>query len=410
MNDNTVYVGRRMEIFPTDSQKEFLNRYIDMYRGVYNWGMEQQLEHYERYNSGLENSGFITFFTLSKQFTKYKHSLPKNHWMRKFPSTTAKLALKDVVRSFDLLFRGLNRPPGYKSKRTAPMTFKTRKERCYIEDGRLRIEGLSRGETIKCSTHVYDGHNGYPNKNKTGFGSPSITRDKYGRYFVSFLYQVPIRQIDSEPVEAIGIDLGIRQTFTLSTGEVFNQPDFTKLEKRISRQEKRLQKDYERARRNRSRTKTDDTGNANLESDIIPKSNRCLKREAKQHKLYRKISNTKRTFYYQTINKIVKRNPKAICIETMRVEDLKRNNPFITKHIANVSFYEIGEIFKHKCAQYNVPLIRADKEFPSSQLCSNCGYRHREIGKKHTFVCPECGFTIDRDLNAAINLRDLYIG
>lgn len=396
-----------MEILPTESQKELIDRYIGMYRGVYNWAMGQQLAHYERYNNKEESSGFISFFTLGKMYTEYKNSLPKDHWMRIFPATSAKLALKDVVHAFELLFSGHNRPPGYKSKKTAPLSFKTRKERCYIENGHLRIEGLSRGETIKCSTHAYDGHNGYAKKNKTGFGNPCISKDKDGKYYISFLYQVPVTPLCIKQTDAIGIDLGIKQTFALSTGEIFNQPDFNKIERRISRNDRHLQKDYRRFRAQQSTPKTG-KGNENLKSDTLPKSNRCLKRESKQRKLYRKISNTKRTFYYQTVNKIVKRNPKAVCIETIYVEKAKRNNPFMAKQIASVSFYEISEIFRHKCQQYNIPLIKADPEFPSSQICSRCGYRHTGIGSKRTFICPECGFTIDRDVNAAVNLKNLY--
>ena len=342
-----------------------------------------------------------------KELTKAKQ-IESFEYLRQLPNTTARLALKDVVFAYEMFFSGLNNKPHFKSKKKRALSFKTRKERCYIKNGRLRIEGLPRFETIECSCHEYDGLNGYPHKNTSGFTNVSITCDKSGKFYISFLYESNKRELNIPVSEPIGIDLGVRKTFTLSNGKVYNQPDTSRLERKTRMWNRRLTKDYKRIYDKLSKTKIE-TGNERLKFDDIPKSKRCLKREEKMRKVYKRISDIKRTFYYQTVNDILNTNPEAICIETIRVEDLKKKNPFTIKSVTKVSFYEISQIIKHKCAEYGIPLIVADKEYPSSQLCSKCGYRYKDIGSKKIFRCPECGMTLDRDINAALNLKSLYV-
>ena len=93
-------------------------------------------------------------------------------------------------------------------------------------------------------------------------------------------------------------------------------------------------------------------------------------------------------------------------MEDLYVRDMESDH-YIAKNTSNIAFREIREMMEYKCNNRNIPIMFADKEYPSSQLCSNCGNR-RKIGSEKTYICPVCGLRINRDINAAINLSNYY--
>ena len=135
----------------------------------------------------------------------------------------------------------------------------------------------------------------------------------------------------------------------------------------------------------------------------IPKSKRSEKRELRYQKTCRKIHNIKDTFYNQTTSEIVKRNPEFVCMETLSVDNMKKS-VVVSKHL-NTSFYDMSQKMKNKCEQNNIPFIQAPRSFPSTKTCNNCGHIQNMKGK-HIYKCPICGMIEDRDINAAINLRN----
>ena len=139
-------------------------------------------------------------------------------------------------------------------------------------------------------------------------------------------------------------------------------------------------------------------------------SNNMKKRAAKLRKLQRKKTNIMDNFYYTSANDMIKNNPSAVCLETIRVRDITDKYPSSNKFMHEISMRKYSEIIQHVSKKHSIPVILADKEFPSSQLCSNCGYQNKNIGGHRVFICPKCGTRIDRDLNAAINLEKLYYG
>ena len=137
----------------------------------------------------------------------------------------------------------------------------------------------------------------------------------------------------------------------------------------------------------------------------MPKSKNHYKKLFKQHKSYSKIHNKKFNDINVATKAIVSKNPSAIVIEDLSVtEQLK--DKWIRKFSPKMLFNEIHRQIVYKAEDRNIPVIKADKNFPSSQICSNCGMRHK-VYRNKVFKCPYCGFRIDRDLNAAINLKNL---
>ena len=105
---------------------------------------------------------------------------------------------------------------------------------------------------------------------------------------------------------------------------------------------------------------------------------------------------------------IVERYPSDIVIESISSQDQIKNHKWISKYAPHMLYYEIHRQLIYKSEDRVINIIKADKEFPSSQICSNCGDIHKVYGN-NIYKCPKCGFRTDRDLNAAYNLRNLDI-
>ena len=379
--------GYKFKIYPTEEQKEKLNRFIELHRAVYNWAVEQEEKIYSLYKDGKSDHGFYSFITLSKMYT-IERNKPGNEYLLEIPETTARTALQDVVNAYKMFFNGTNNYPKFKKKNKCKKSFGTRKDRFYIKNSKIKIEGIK--------DHIDLGFNFKDIRNPI---DPVITLDNLGEYYVSFNLEEHVEDLISCKTEPIGIDLGCRQTFSLSTGEIYNQPKekIDRLQNQINRLNKQITRDQKRRLKqaNRTRTKYED----------IPKSKRAIKRELKRNKKYKKIHNIKETFYHTITKQIVMRNPEYICMETFSVRTIQETKPYLNDKLVSVSFYRITEMMKYKCKIHNVPFIQAPMDFASTQICNHCGNK-KKMYNYHTYKCSVCGMVEDRDINAAINLRN----
>lgn len=390
--------GYKFKIYPTEDQAKQIDRFIDFTRYVYNWGIAKEREIYELCQEGLtDGKSFYTYFELETLFRYERDNNPDMYWVKEFPLTTAKLALRNVYNGYKRFFKDKNGKvniPNFKSKKRSKKSFNTRNDTFKIENDRIKIEGINTRISLGFNSELIINEN----KNSSIQAiNPVITKDNLGDYYVSFSLEEETKMLDKEKSEGIGIDVGERRTYTLSTGEIINQPKdkLEKLERRRKMQQRHVTRDINRRYEESIRTKT--------KYEDIPKSKRAIKREEKLRKTERKIHNIKNTFYDQTTSEIVKRNPEYVCMETLSVSDMKKSKN-IRKDL-NTSFYDMSQKMKNKCEQNNIPFIQAPTYFPSTKTCSNCGYIKIMKGK-HTYKCPNCGMVEDRDINAAINLMN----
>ena len=390
--DNDKYFKRvTTEIFPTNSQKELIDRSLELSRYVYNWVIEKEKEQYELFKLGKSDLKFLDKYKLSKLLTEYKKS---NQWLYDVPSATLRGAIERAVDAYIRFFKGQNGYPKFKSKKSNKSSYRSRTDRTYFEDNLLRIEGLPRNEKVYTKYHTK------LSKNDKIYSIGIIK--EYNKYYVSYVL------IENKPnkntiqinknIGAIGIDLNIDKRFMLSNGDVYKEPNLDKLESSINK----LQRIYKRKRMKKEKVEI-----SNLHKNTIthiPYSNRDIKLRTKLRKKYQKLHNIKENFIQQTTSKIIKMNPTAIVMENLCVEDMKRKRS-ISKQVIKGNFFRCKQVMKQKCNMYNIPFIEADRHFPSSQICSECGFKHKT--SKRIFKCPNCSIIIDRDLNAAINLERL---
>lgn len=399
INTNTQYYeGHKYRIYPTEEQKQKLDRFIDLYRYVYNWAMAKEKNIYEFYQYGESEKAIYSYYDLTVMYTEYRN-LPENEWLLELPVGTSRKALKTVVYAYQLYFKGVNGLPKFKSRKEPTQSFSTRDERFYIYNNCIRMEGFD------CITIDLGFDCGFDQN--TIVINPTVTRDVFRDYYISFNTIEDKIEVDNSEGPVIGIDLGVRNTFTTSVpinGSNYNtEPldEIRKIKRTIQKKQPQISQDIQR--------RLEEAEENGLKYEDIPKSNREIKREERVNTLKRKVHNIKNTYYDTTIKQIMDTNPKAVVMETLSVRDMQHEelSKYINPYLIDTSFYSIIQKTKYQCNKRNIPFIQAPRDYPSTQMCSTCGAINN-IGRNKIYRCPNCGNVIDRDLNASYNLENYY--
>ena len=374
--------GYKIRIYPTDEQKDLIQKYINGYRAVYNLGLEIQNKNHENGNS------YIRYFDMAKLFSDMRNNCIEYYWLNDIPISMIRQSLLDLDHAFKIFFEKRSNYPNFKSKKKSKKSFSTRSERCHSFYDNVKISGIGRidakSNPIPINNRLYN---------------TSISFDGYNYYFSCQIETDLIDMSEVEVTEPVGLDLGIRNLITSSDGDVYKLSDTKKYEKRLKRQDRRLQKDYKKYLQIAKCTIT--------KYEDIPKSKNMQKRLKAKRKTCDKITNKHKTDIHTATKRIVDKNPSAIVLEDLKTSKIiKSSSPWINKYAPYMYFYEIRRQIEYKALDRGIPVYFADPQYPSSQICSNCGHSHKVYGNKK-FICPICGLRIDRDLNAAYNLRNL---
>ena len=222
-----------------------------------------------------------------------------------------------------------------------------------------------------------------------------------GRYYVSVL--VETEEVEERPVltkEGLGIDLGLKEFASLSNGDVFRNINkssaIKKLEKKLKREQKALSRKLEAKKRNQ---KNQEGGSySNIE-----------KQKLKVQKLHQRLDHIRTDYLNKCVSDIAKTKPSYITIENLNVKGMMKNR-HLSKAVANQKFYEFRTKLSAKCKGNGIELRIVDTWYPSSKTCHRCGNLKADLKlSDRVFKCPHCEAVIDRDLNAALNLRDAKV-
>ena len=208
---------------------------------------------------------------------------------------------------------------------------------------------------------------------------------------MSVIVEVPNTKIINNSNDGIGIDLGLKDFAIVSDGRTYKNINksakIKKLEKKLRREQRCLSRKYENLKKGESTQKN------------------IQKQKLKVQKLYHRINNIRTDYINKSIAEIVKTKPSYITIEDLNVLGMMKNR-HLSKAIASQKFYEFRTKLKAKCDQNGIELRVVDKWFPSSKICHCCGTIKKDLKLSDRIYRCNCGYTSDRDLNAALNLRD----
>ena len=231
--------------------------------------------------------------------------------------------------------------------------------------------------------------------------SGTVTK-KADRYYVSVLVEEDnyIKYIN--PNEGIGIDLGLKDFAICSNGDIYKNINKTKevkrLEKKLTREQRKLSRKYESLKSRNKNMKGGSVTRQNIQKQIV-----------KVQRLYQRLYNIRNNYINYVISELLKQNPSYITIEDLNVKGMMKNR-HLSKAISKQGFYTFRNKLTYKCRWNSIELRIADRFYPSSKTCSECGSINKGLKlSDREWVCQECGVIHDRDYNASLNLRDCHI-
>ena len=372
-------------LVPNNKQKTKLFRYASTFRFAYNWTLGREKENYE--NGGK----FISDGDLRKEFTQLKKT-EEYSWLNEISNNVTKQAIKDACNAYKRFFKGYSKFPKFKSRKHSTPSFFQDNVKIQFTDTHVKVEGfaVSKKKNKQKLNWIKLAECGrIPTKN-VKYTNPRIKYDGLNWYIT---VGVEYEEYTCLPTsEAIGIDLGIKDLAICSDGNTYKNMNKTqkvkKLEKRKRRLQRSISRSYEKNKKGESYCKTDNV----------------IKKEKKLLRLNRRLTNIRHDHLHKTTSEIIKRKPSFICIEDLNISGMMKNK-HLSKVVQQQGFYEFRRQIEYKSAWNTIPVIIADRFFPSSKLCSCCGTIKKDLKLSDRIYKCECGNVIDRDYQAALNLK-----
>ena len=375
----------RVMLLPNNKQKTKLFQYANTARFAYNWALGREQENYK--NGGK----FISDGDLRKEFTQLKKT-DEYAWLNNVSNNVTKQAIKDACEAYRGFFKGYTKFPRFKSKKHSVPKFYQDNVKIQFTDTHVKVEGFAvskKKNKQKLNWIRLAEHGRIPTKN-VKYMNPRIKYDGLNWYIT-----VGIEYEDSDALpskEGIGIDLGVKDLSICSDGSTYKNINKSqkvkKLEKRKRRLQRSISRKYEKNKKGGSYCKT---------SNII-------KREKELLKLNHRLTNIRQNYLHQTTTEIVKTKPFYIVLEDLNVKGMMKNR-HLSKAVQQQCFGEFRRQIEYKSVWNNIPVIIADRFFPSSKLCSCCGNIKNDLKLSDRIYKCECGNVIDRDYQASLNLK-----
>jgi putative transposase len=364
----------KTELDLNNEQKTACYRHAGAARFAYNWGLARKKA---AFANGEKPPSAID---LHRELNALKKS--ELAWMYEVSKCAPQEALRDLDRAFAHFFRRLQERRAGKKVNCGYPKFKTRKKGA----GSFRLTG---------AIHVFERSIQLPRLGllrlkergylpTTGVHILSATvSEKGGHWFVSLQVDMELPEAVPEAKPVVGVDLGINRMAQVSDGSYFENP---RALKRNLAKLKRLHRIVSRRQK----------GSTNRRKAVKQLS-----------KAYARVGNIRRNALHQATSSLAK-TKSAIVLEDLNVSGMMKNH-HLAQAIADVGMYEFRRQLLYKGGWYGCQVLLADRFYPSTKRCSACG-AVQEIGlKERRYHCRVCGLTMDRDLNAALNLEQLFL-
>lgn len=374
----------RVMLIPNNKQKTKLLQYANTARFAYNWALEREKENYKN------GEKFIFDGDLRKEFTQLK-KMDEYSWLNEISNNVTKQAIKDACVAYKRFFKGYSRFPKFKSRKYSVPSFYQDNVKIKFSDTHVKVEGFTTSKKKnrqKLNWIRLAEHNRIPTDCK--YTNPRIKYDGLNWWLTIGIEYKNFVSVSSK--NGVGIDLGIKDLAICSDGNKYQNINKAQKVKKIEKQKCRLQRSISRSYEN------------NKKGESYCKTNNVIKKEKLLLKLNHKLTNIRQNYLHQITSEIVKREPSFICIEDLNVKGMIRNK-HLSKAIQQQGFYEFRRQIEYKSEWNNVPVIVADRFFPSSKLCNCCRMIKTNLKLSERIYRCKCGNVIDRDYQAALNLK-----
>jgi len=353
--------GSKYRLYPNKEQVELINKHIGSARFIYNIALEVN-------NASNENkTNYFKCNDLIKQIPGLKKDV---EWLKEINSQSLQAPIKNLDNAFKRFRRKTSGYPKFKSKWSGKQSFHI-PQNIYFEEAKLSIPKFREGIKIKLHRAI-----------KGDIKSATISRTPTGEYYVSISCDTGVGRKSKPVIKAettIGIDLGIKDFMVSSEGDKVNNPRYLKNnESKL----KYTQRKYSK--------------------------NKGVRTKNKLSKIHEKTAFQRKDFLHKESSRLVREN-QSIAIEDLHIKGMMKNRK-LAKAISDVGWGMFATMLEYKCDWYGVNLLKIGRYDPPSKTCSNCGDVNHELAlKDREWSCKRCNVLHDRDINAAINIKNFAL-
>ena len=416
----------KIRLLPNNKQRTKLFQFAGAARFAYNWALDRQMTNFR------EGHKLQSDYDLRKEFTILRNSGEKP-WLLDVSNNVTKQAIKDLCRAYVNFFRkqkqtgyvryspkkithcarigrkltvyDMNGHPKFRSKKNGDFRFYQDNVKIQFTDTHVKLESIadSKKKNRQRLNWIKLAEKGrIPVGGK--YTNPRITFDGEN-WWLSIGIRVshklkPMRGLKlvcKRPchpyTEGIGIDLGIKALAIISDATKVKNINKSHTVKKLKKTRRRLQRQVSRKYQ------------VNKKGDSYCKTSNLIKSEKRLLRINHRLANIRANHVHQATAAIIDRKPRFICLEDLNVQGMMKNK-HLSEKVQEQNHYEFRRQIEYKAHWKKVAVVIADRWYPSSKTCIECGYVNKDLKlSDRTYVCPHCGNVIDRDFQAALNLK-----
>lgn len=360
----------KYKIKPNAEQEELLSKFFGCVRYIYNWGLDKKTSSYK------ENGTKLSYLELANELTTLKHT-EEYKWLNECPNVSLQQSLRSLDNAFTAFFRKKAKYPRFKSKKRSKDSAKFINS-VHFDFDNWTVKLPKLGKIKICKNRVFD-------QEKCRQGTCTVTMDHCGIYWCVIVVDDMLPRPTKAKLgkeTAVGIDMGIKDYATLSDGTKFSNP------KNLEKSQRKLAWLQRRFARKQNDSKNHE------------------KARIKVAKCHRDVANQRNDFIHKLSKHLVERYD-TICLEDLNVAGMEKNGN-LARAIQGAAWGEFSRQLEYKSEMYGKNILYIGRYDPSSKLCNKCGYVNNELKlSDREWDCPKCGEHHDRDINAAINIREI---
>ena len=377
----------KVMLVPNKRQQTRLFQFAGTARFAYNWALRKEIDAYE------SDEKFIIPNDLRKEFTKLRNSAEYS-WLETISNNVTKQAIRDLGIAYDRFFKGESKRPKFKSKRHGDFNFYQDPCKIKITATHAKLESIAtskRKNKQKLNYIRLAEHNQIPLGVK--YKNPRISFDGLN-WWLSVAVEFETEITAENCGEPIGIDLGIKSLAVCSDGKIYPNINKTKTVRRLKKKQRRLQRCISRKYEMNKK-----------EGIRYEKTRNIIKSEKLLLKVHHRLKNIRQNYRHQITSELIERKPSLTVLEDLNVRGMMSNR-HLAKAVQEQGFYEFRRQIIYKAEWKGITVIIADRYYPSSKKCIVCGNVKKDLRlSERIYHCEKCGNEIDRDLQAAINLK-----